>query len=391
MLVGDVAGDGPGVELPRELKGRTFIANFEGVTSNVANSHRPAQKCGPHLVTEHVALGAAQIWTLANNHAADWGPDALLELRDDLVRLGGMTTGAGRTADEARTPLIIRAPMGSTLGIISVCERQYGGALMDQPGTCEVGSWMYATIRQLQAHVDFVVASIHAGPENSPWPSPQQQDQYRSFIDAGANLVHGHHPHVPQGFETYNGGEIFYGLGNFLVESDQWKGRFMSFVSLAILLDEDITRTERFKVTPIVVEQRNERVSRRIEIATAQHAAYLSAACLPLSDRRLLESLYQEVAVRLFRDHLYGYTQTRPVSHRRAWHRFRNVAKTLYQRFTPSRVSKKYRLQHHAASCPTHAQAVECATGVLSGATADLRTTETRDLTDRWARSIPSR
>ena len=55
----------------------------------------------------------------------------------------------------------------------------------------------------------YVIVSVHAAIEDSPWPSPYIRELYHSFIDAGATVVHGHHLHVPQGYETYDEGVIF--------------------------------------------------------------------------------------------------------------------------------------------------------------------------------------
>lgn len=390
-LVGDVAGDGPPVELPEFLRGRTFIANFEGVPGDIAARHTPAPKCGPHLVTEHVRLGNATVWTLANNHAADFGPDAVLELRDYLSDRGDLAVGAGADIPDARTPLILRTATGSTIGFLSVCERQYGGATSTTAGTAELGPWIFASIRALREQVDFVIVSIHRGPENSPWPSPNQQDLYRAFIDAGANLVHGHHSHVPQGFEEYGGGSIFYGVGNFIVNAEKWASRHMSFVSVAILLDDDPSLPERFKVSHVILEQRNGREARSIVADDGTYASYFDAACEPLAERHLLESCYQEVAVRLFRDHLYGYTQNFNHPNGSAWRRFRAVIFLLLRFISPSPTasSRRLALLHHALSCPTHTEAIESATAVLSGRSTDLRSENSRALCDRWAKGIP--
>lgn len=386
VLVGDVAGNGPPVEFPQLLQGRTFIANFEGVPAAIADRHAPAPKCGPHLVTEHVRLSEPTVWTLANNHAADFGPDAILDLRDDLARRGDVAVGAGVDAPDARTPLILRTAAGSSVGLLAVCERQYGGATSTTAGTAEVGPWIFRSIRRLRESVDFVIVSIHCGPEDSPLPSPKQQDLYRAFIDEGADLVHGHHPHVPQGYERYGRGSIFYGLGNFLVNAEKWEDRHLSFVSIAILLDEEPSLPERFRVSHVMLEQRNRSALRTIAEDGGSHSDYFSAVCAPLQERALLESCYQEVAIRLFRDHLYSYTQTESGVTRTLQGRLRAATVRLLRKCTDSSPDRRLALLHHAFSCPTHADAIEVAAGVLSGRIPDARSVHAKAFLDSLER-----
>ncbi len=61
-----------------------------------------------------------------------------------------------------------------------------------------------------------MVVYVHWGVERSDMPEQYQKDMGRGYIDAGADIVIGSHPHVLQGFEWYNGGLIAYSLGNFI-------------------------------------------------------------------------------------------------------------------------------------------------------------------------------
>ena len=63
--------------------------------------------------------------------------------------------------------------------------------------------------------VDWIIVSMHRGVEYAAAPSSTQVEFAHKVIDAGANIVIGHHPHVPQGIESYHEGMIFYSLGNF--------------------------------------------------------------------------------------------------------------------------------------------------------------------------------
>jgi poly-gamma-glutamate synthesis protein (capsule biosynthesis protein) len=74
-------------------------------------------------------------------------------------------------------------------------------------------------IEQFRAFNDFIIISIHWGVEYSGYPLDEQIDIAHSIIDAGADAVIGHHPHVFQGIEIYKGRPIFYSLGNFIFGS----------------------------------------------------------------------------------------------------------------------------------------------------------------------------
>jgi poly-gamma-glutamate synthesis protein (capsule biosynthesis protein) len=77
---------------------------------------------------------------------------------------------------------------------------------------------MQADVRAVRDRVDLVIVHLHAGTEYAASPSPDQVRFARAAIDAGANLVVGHHPHVTQTVEQYKGGLIVYSLGDALFD-----------------------------------------------------------------------------------------------------------------------------------------------------------------------------
>jgi poly-gamma-glutamate capsule biosynthesis protein CapA/YwtB (metallophosphatase superfamily) len=77
-----------------------------------------------------------------------------------------------------------------------------------------------ADVRAAHQEADLVIVILHSGYEYVLQPSPPQVAAARAAIDAGAALVIGHHAHILQGIEFYNGGVIAYGLGNFAFEID---------------------------------------------------------------------------------------------------------------------------------------------------------------------------
>ena len=70
-------------------------------------------------------------------------------------------------------------------------------------------------IREYRSNCDLLIMICHTGMEGWNIPLPEWRDLYKHFIDIGTDIVIAHHPHVAQGWENYNGGHIFYSLGNF--------------------------------------------------------------------------------------------------------------------------------------------------------------------------------
>lgn len=75
---------------------------------------------------------------------------------------------------------------------------------------------LFADVKALRSQVDLLVVSIHWGLELADHPRPQEQALAYMLVDAGTDLVFGHHPHVLQGLEFYNDGLIAYSAGNFI-------------------------------------------------------------------------------------------------------------------------------------------------------------------------------
>lgn len=183
---------------------------------------RESDKAGPHL--RSVSLGtkfSRFVFNLANNHIMDFGDEGLSLTCRELKIHGIVFGGAGVDVHTARRSVVCRE-CGKSIGIVFCCERQFGGVGLGHGGVAVWGDWVYDEIAQLKSRVDFVIVSCHCAFEYSPLPSPQVRVLYRRMIDCGADVIHGHHSHVPQGYESYHGGLICYGMGNFVVDPQSW-------------------------------------------------------------------------------------------------------------------------------------------------------------------------
>jgi poly-gamma-glutamate capsule biosynthesis protein CapA/YwtB (metallophosphatase superfamily) len=159
--------------------------------------------------------------SLANNHTLDCGRRGLTETMATLDDAGIGHVGAGATVAEAAQPVIldidgIRVAVLARNGLLPECvwyRTDAPNIAPLDPDTIE--QEVAAAARQ----ADVVIVSIHWGVEYRQHPQPEQEDLAHRIIDAGADVILGHHPHVIQPIEEYHGGLIAYSLGNFLFDN----------------------------------------------------------------------------------------------------------------------------------------------------------------------------
>ncbi len=176
-------------------------------------------KAAPQLA-EVLSSGGVDLVTLANNHIYDFNQSGLLETLEVLNRRGIYYTGAGRMEEEAHHPLILKRK-GLRLGFFSY----YGThkhsnshpATADSAGTAmrRIGL-IRRDIEKYRDLTDVIIVNFHWGLEKEHYPQKEQIRLAHQVIDAGADLIIGHHPHVLQGVELYKGKAVFYSLGNFI-------------------------------------------------------------------------------------------------------------------------------------------------------------------------------
>lgn len=157
--------------------------------------------------------------SLANNHTFDCLDEGFHRLRDALTDMGIRWFGAGDDLEEALEPAMVQVK-GITLAFIGVVDATSGASRFAGPASSGVApndpDIVCPKIKKLRGEADHVIVSPHWGDERFRFPSPRQIRQAHAFVDAGASMVLGHHPHVLQGLEIYRGKPIIYSLGNFL-------------------------------------------------------------------------------------------------------------------------------------------------------------------------------
>ena len=356
------------------------------------------KKAGPHLFSKELVLPVVNtesplVANLANNHIMDYGDEGLKNTLAECSKKNVFVIGAGENLEQARLPIIIEVN-SKKIGIIGCCETQFGISTPWKSGVASIGPGIYSAIRDLKDKVDVIIISIHGASEMSPWPSPGWQDLLRSFIDAGADMVHGHHSHVPQGYEEYNDGLIFYGLGNFVVDPKIWKDQPNTLWSIVPKINVASEKLKYLITTSIISEDNDNSIlvtcSNSEEFG--KHKKYLEICNKPLNDKKLLTALWQEVSIRMYYLHYANYLNFPEGNQEWETLGIRNRLKSFLVGIREGIEGKKYLATKSTQSelllwyvlfaCESHRNSIATALGVLSGELDDMRTYETRALAD---------
>lgn len=161
--------------------------------------------------------------SLANNHAMDYRAESLRETRRLLGERGILTVGAGEDLEDASRPVVLEHD-GLRLAVVAFADHfaEYG-ATEAEPGINHVPVSLAAVhFDRVRAAVaaaratgaDFVLFTMHWGPNMNHVPRPGFPAFARAVIDAGADIFHGHSAHVFQGIEFHGGGVILYDTGD---------------------------------------------------------------------------------------------------------------------------------------------------------------------------------
>ncbi len=170
----------------------------------------------------------ADIVSLANNHAYDYGPDAFLDTMDTLKEAGIPFVGAGNNLEEAAAPIYfiagdIKIAVVSATQIERLDNPDTKGATDTSAGVfrCWNPDKLLEAVREVKQQCDFLVVYIHWGTESTDVPDWAQLDQAPKLVEAGADLIIGDHSHCLQPIQYINGVPVVYSLGNFLFNSRQ--------------------------------------------------------------------------------------------------------------------------------------------------------------------------
>jgi poly-gamma-glutamate synthesis protein (capsule biosynthesis protein) len=173
-------------------------------------------------VEKALAEANFSILSLANNHTPNFGEKGLKDTFKYLNQAGIKFAGAGENVEEANSPVYLEQ-RGLKFAFLAynspdvVPKSYFAGE--NHAGTAPMDiEKMTEAVKKAKENSDFVIVSMHAGNEYVQKPNQFQINFAHAAIDAGAELVIGHHPHVLETVEKYNGKYIFYSLGNFVFD-----------------------------------------------------------------------------------------------------------------------------------------------------------------------------
>ncbi|MCL1965031.1 MAG: CapA family protein [Firmicutes bacterium] len=173
------------------------LVNFEGVLTDGNNKvDKKFNFKGPAEYAQILKLGSVEAVNLANNHSGDYGEQGREDTRAALA-------ACGIAYAEQKTPVVYEA-RGVKIGLI-------GNTFPYKSGKRDISKDVKALREQ---GCQIIIASFHWGNEYSLDFTKEQRNLGRSAVAAGADVVVGHHPHVIQGIERYQGRYILYSLGN---------------------------------------------------------------------------------------------------------------------------------------------------------------------------------
>lgn len=199
-----------------------FMLNNEFVFSQRGEAMADKQytlRNDPKYVSILQELGTDAV-SIANNHVLDFGQTAFLDTLDTLEQAGIKYAGGGRNMEEASAPVSLTIH-GQTFAIFAatrVSPSYDWYAASNKPGIWQTydATSLNAAILEAESQYDHTIVFVHWGIERNEMPEEYQRTLAKGYIDSGADLVIGCHPHVLQGFEYYNGVPIVYSLGNYL-------------------------------------------------------------------------------------------------------------------------------------------------------------------------------
>jgi len=382
LFAGDYAPNGRTVSLPNRMNGIALLANLETPLIDDVPLPPVEFKSGPSLYSAGLGLqgigNAPIVFSIANNHSMDYGIAGLTSTMRQLDKLGVRYVGAGLSVSAARNPVIVDAD-GLRVGIIGCRESQFGSK-----NCADMGWWVFDAISDLKTKVDKIVVSAHAAAEDSPFPSPAICRLYRRFIDFGADVVHGHHSHVPQGWESYHNGLIFYGLGNFVADPIVWPN-FANRWSLVADVDFSYAKPKVSVFCCECVPDGAKGVSvRKCEVRKGSKIdRYLEVCLRALSDEKLTEGYWQDAACRLY-ERTYGsplchpsFAASRLDRHGRIHfiaEGFRKITEGVLGRRLPSqRTISAAANAYNCMQCLSHSEMIKTAMGMALGNIYDLR------------------
>jgi poly-gamma-glutamate synthesis protein (capsule biosynthesis protein) len=205
----------------------------------------------------------ADIWDICNNHIMDAGVEGLVSTQEIAKAAGCRTLGAGLNEAEATKPICV----DDMVGLIAV--GYHTDCIPATENTAGCFCWddfalIEKRITQIKEKCRWCVVVVHGGEEFTALPLPYTRDRYMKFLALGADVVVGHHPHVPENYEVFDDGKmIFYSLGNFIFDTNYQRAH--AYTDTGVLLKLIFSKD---KIGFEAIGTKIDRVNERIEAAS---------------------------------------------------------------------------------------------------------------------------
>lgn len=255
------------------------IVNLEGpLTDGTDDAEKTFAFKGELSYVDILLEGDVEVVNLANNHSYDYG----VEGYEDTLEV---TAEAGIVAYGYENTQIVDVN-GVKVGFVGMYELSDGIGIMDE---------MIELINQVEEEgADVIIVSFHWGIEKDYYPTSTQTELAYAAIDNGADLIIGHHPHVLQGIEEYNGKYIVYSLGNFcfggnrnpddkdtiiyqqtftIDEDGLWVDDNINIIPCSV---SSITNSNNFQPTPLEGDEKTRVAEKLAEISMTDISSYIA-------------------------------------------------------------------------------------------------------------------
>lgn len=245
------------------LKVVDYLKSGDIVFGNLESPITPGPEVKTGSTTFHANPGVENglkdsgfnILSLANNHFPDYGTKGIKDSLKYLDEAGIKHVGSGMNEVQAYAPAYLEINGLSfdffTYNDTDVVPPSYGAA-SNHSGTAFMDiPKMTKAVKEAKIDSRFVIVSMHSGTEYTTKPNKRQITFARAAIDAGAEMVIGHHPHVVQEAEIYKGKYIFYSLGNFIFDQ-MWSQETREGLILKVKFNE--FGVEKIEYQPILID-----------------------------------------------------------------------------------------------------------------------------------------
>lgn len=200
------------------------------------------------------AENGVDVANLANNHGRDRGAEGLLDARANVLAAGIAPVGVGATLMEATTPALfeIDGTTVAVLGMGGVVPSDEWLASGDHVGMASGDDieQMVTAVEAADEVADVVIVTIHWGVELVTEPSSEDRERARAMIEAGADVIFGHHPHRLGQLEMIDGVPVYWTLGNFIWPRLSDAGSTTAIAGVTVAPDGSIEAC----LTPVFIE-----------------------------------------------------------------------------------------------------------------------------------------